>query len=170
MQSKRLDRHGVNLQVWVYYHLLNDRELTLHAWGANNPATPYWQRLLLKLLFPVLRTLIRKSFRITDANYKRSVKHIEELLGDVNAWLEDGRGSLLGGDSLNYTDFAFAAMAGLWAMPPEYGGGKADAVRIERDRAAADMRDEVEAWESSYPLAAAFTERLYKQERGSAKG
>ena len=36
----RLDRYGVNLQVWVYYHLLNDRELTLQVWGANNPATP----------------------------------------------------------------------------------------------------------------------------------
>ena len=168
--EKRLDRHGVNLQVWVYYHLLNDRELTLHAWGVNNSATPFWQRPLLRLLFPVLRTLIRKSFRITDANYQRSVKHIAELLGDINGWLEDGRGSLLGGDTLNYTDFAFAAMAGLWVMPPEYGGGKADAVRIERDRAAAGMRADIEAWESNYPLAAAFTERLYKEERGTAKG
>ncbi len=167
--EKRLDRHGVNLQVWIYYHLLNDRELTLHAWGANNPATPFWQRQVLKLLFPVLRKLIRTSFRITDANYQRSVTHIEELLGDVNSWFEDGRRSLLGGETLNYTDFAFAAMAGLWVMPPGYGGGKADAVRIERDRAAEGMQKDINAWESSYPLAVAFTERLYKEERGAAK-
>jgi glutathione S-transferase len=168
--EQRLDRHGVNLQVWVYYHLLDDRELTLHAWGANNPATPFWQRPLLKLLFPVLRTLIRKSFRITDANYQRSVKHIEELLEEVNGWLDDGRGSLLGGDTLNYTDFAFAAMAGLWATPPEYGGGQADAVRIERDKAPEGMGRDSEAWESGYPLAAAFAKRLYKEERGTARG
>jgi len=168
--EKRLDRHGANLQVWVYYHLLNDRELTLHAWGANNPATPFWQRPLLKLLFPVSRALIRKSFRITEASYQRSVTHISELLSDVNGWLEDGRQSLLGGDSPNYTDFAFAAMAGLWVMPPEYGGGMADAVRIERDAAAAGMVADIEAWESSAPLAAAFVERLYREERGIAKG
>ena len=166
----RLDRHGANLQVWVYYHLLKDRELTLRAWGVYDPATPFWQRPLLKLLFPVSRALIRKSFRITDENYARSVTHISELLSDVNGWLDDGRQSLLGGDSLNYTDFAFAAMAGLWLMPPEYGGGMADAVRIERANAAADMVADIEAWESSAPLAVAFVERLYREERGMATG
>ena len=166
----RLDRHGVNLQVWVYYHLLNDRDLTLHAWGANNPATPYWQRPLLRLLFPVLRTLIRRSFQITDANYQRSVEHIKKLLGEMNDLLEDGRLSLLGGDSLNYTDLAFAAMTGLWLMPEEYGGGKADAVRIEKDTAPAGMLADAEDWESSYPLAVSFVERLYKEQRGAARG
>lgn len=168
--ESRIDRYGVNLQVWVYYHLLNDRDLTLHAWGANNPATPYWQRPVLRLLFPVLRALIRKSFRITDANYQGSVAHIKELLSDANGWLEDGRKSLLGGDSLNYTDFEFAAMTGLWLMPPEYGGGKADAVRFERDTAPAGMLADVEDWEASYPLATAFVERLYREQRGTARG
>jgi len=36
----KLDRYGANLQVWVYYHLLGDRELTLHAWGGNDPRFP----------------------------------------------------------------------------------------------------------------------------------
>jgi glutathione S-transferase len=165
----RLDRYGVSLQVWVYYYLLDDRELTLHAWGANNPVTPFWQRQALRLLFPVLSFLIRKSFRITDANFERSVARIEELLGDANSRLEDGRGSLLGGAELNYTDIAFAAMTGLWLMPPEYGGGKADAVRIERDRAPAEMLRDIEAWESAYNRAAAFVERLYSEERGATR-
>lgn len=163
----RLDRYGANLQVWVYYHLLQDRELTVHAWGANNPATPFWQRRLLPLLFPLLRFLIRTSFRITDAHYERAVSHIEALLGELNQALEDERGSLLGGDTHNYTDFAFAAMTGLWLMPPEYGAGKADAVRIERDRAPEAMRSDIERWCKAYPLAVAFVERLYSEERNT---
>lgn len=161
----RLDRVGVNLQVWVYYHLLNDRKLTLHAWGADNPATPSWQRTVLRLLFPLLRFLIKKSFRITAANYERAVSHIEKMLNDANDWLDDGRKSLLGGDALNYTDIAFAAMTGLWLMPPQYGGGKADAVRIERDEAPAGMQRDIEAWCSEYPRAVAFVERAYAEER-----
>jgi glutathione S-transferase len=161
----RLDRLGVNLQVWVYYHLLDDRELTLHAWGADNPATPIWQRKILRPLFPLLRFLIRKSFRISEASYERSVERIEELLGEVNGWLEDGRKSLLGGDTLNYTDLAFAAMSGLWLMPPEYGGGKADAVRIGRDKAPAGMRQDIESWITDYSRVTVFVERVYAEER-----
>lgn len=160
-----LDRYGVSLQIWVYYHLLDDRELTLKAWGAKNPATPPWQRPLLRVLFPVLRFLIRKSFRITDASYARAVASIEERLGEANAWLEDGRKSLLGGEALNYTDIAFAAMSGLWLMPPGYGGGKAEAVRINRDEAPEAMRQDVESWQANYPRAVSFVERLYAEER-----
>ena len=145
--------------------MLEDRELALHAWGANSPATPFWQRQLLKPLFPVLRILIRKSFRITDANYARAVSHIEALLEEANGWLEDGRASLLGDDEPNYTDFAFAAMTGLWMMPPGYGAGKAEHVRIERHRAPAGMREEVESWEARYANVARFVERLYREER-----
>ena len=164
----RLDRYGVNLQVWAYYHLLNDRELTLHVWGANNPATPFWQRPTLKLLFPVLRILIRKSFRITDENYARAVARIEELLDETNNRLQDGRRSLLGGDALNYTDIAFAAMTGLWLQPAAYGGGKADAVRLEHDRAPAGMQKDIEVWRSGYARVAEFVERLYVEERKHA--
>jgi len=163
--ESRLDRYGVNLQVWIYYHLLDDRELTLRAWGGDNPATPSWQRQALKLLFPVLRLLIRKSFRITEASYQRAVSHIDELLAEVSSRLDDGRKSLLGGDARNYTDFAFAAMTGVWLMPPGYGGGKADAVRIERDRAPADMQRDIAAWLSAYPASASFVEQLYAEER-----
>ena len=161
----RLDRYGVNLQVWVYYHLLDDRSLTLQVWGANNPATPYWQRPLLKLLFPLLRLLIRKSFRITDDNYARAVLRIEELLGEVDEKLADGRKSLLGGDGLNYTDIAFAAMSGLWLTPAGYGAGKADAVRIDPEMAPAGMLKDIEVWTSGYSRVTAFVQHLYAEER-----
>jgi hypothetical protein len=33
--ERDLDRYAVNLQGWIYFHLLADRALTLHAWGAD---------------------------------------------------------------------------------------------------------------------------------------
>ncbi|MCZ6774298.1 MAG: glutathione S-transferase domain-containing protein [Proteobacteria bacterium] len=163
--EQRLDRHGVNLQVWIYYRILADRETALHAWGVNNPLVPLWQRQLLRLLFPILATLVRRAFSINDVNFARSVGYIEELLADLNSELMDGRESLLGGAELNYTDIAFASMTGLWLMPAGFGGGKADNVRIERDRVPAPMRSDIEAWESAYPRAVAFVEGLYSEER-----
>lgn len=163
--EQRLDRYGVSLQVWVYYHLLHDRDLALHAWGADNPATPAWQRAVLRVLFPLLAALIRFSFKINDTNYARAVAHIENLLSDIDADLVDGRRSLLGDKDINYTDLGFAAFTGLWLMPVGYGGGKADAVRIERDRAPAGMRIDIERWLDAFPRAASWVEALYESRR-----
>ena len=163
--ERRLDKLGVSLQVWVYYRILDERELTLHAWGANHPATPIWQQVLLKVLYPLLRAQIRASFRINDESFARSVANIEATLADMNAELLDGRQSLLGGDEPNYTDFTFAAITGLWLMPPGYGGGKAEAVRIERDQMPEPMSMDVEAWEAANPRAVEFVNRLYAEQR-----
>ena len=161
----QIDRCGVSLQVWVYFHILDERELTLHAWGVNNPDIPAWQRLSLKLLYPLLRFLIRKSFRITKANHEKSVSRISGLLSDVELKLSDGRKTILGGDKLNFTDFSFAAIMGLWVQPEGYGGGKADTVLIDRDLWPVGMIDEIESWSNSYPLSTAFIEELYRNER-----
>jgi glutathione S-transferase len=163
--ERKLDTYGRCLQVWVYYHLLHHRDLTLHAWGANNPATPAWQRGMLRLLFPLLAALIRFSFKINDTNFARAVARIEDLLSDVEANLADGRNSVLGGESINYTDIAFASFTGLWLMPEGYGGGKADAVRIERDRRPESMRSDVERWVDAFPRAVTFVETLYQLRR-----
>jgi glutathione S-transferase len=163
--EQKIDRCGVDLQVWVYSHILDDRELTLHAWGIANPAIPAWQRLTLKLNFPLLRFLIRKSFRITPGHYARAVTHIEALLAEVESLLSDGRKSILGGDALNFTDITFCAIMGLWLQPPGYGAGKADTVRIDPARQPQQMAGEIETWSRNYPLAKNFIEKLYADER-----
>ncbi|MFC1720621.1 glutathione S-transferase N-terminal domain-containing protein [Pseudomonadota bacterium] len=163
--EQKIDRCGVDLQVWVYYHILGDRELTMHAWGVSNPAIPAWQRLVLKLTYPLLRFLIRKSFRITSAHHEKAVSHIEALLADVETRLSDGRKSLLGGEIINYTDLAFCAIMGLWLQPRGYGGGKADTVRIDRAQCPPQMASQIEAWSQGYPLATEFIETLYAGQR-----
>jgi len=163
--ENRLDRYGRNLQVWVYYHLLHDRGLTLHLWGADDPHVPAWQRLTLRALFPLLAALIRRSFSISDEHYAKAVLHIDELLVSIDMQLADGRRSILGGDTINYTDIAFAAFSGLWMQADGYGGGKADASRIEIEQMPTKMRADVERWMQDYPKARALVRRMYAEER-----
>lgn len=166
--ERRIDRSGVNLQVWVYHHILNDRDLTQHAWGCHDPSVPGWQRLTLRLLFPLLRFLMRYAFRISAERHAKAVKRISELLAEVDERLADGRNSILGGETVNYTDISFAAIMGLWLMPPEYGGGRAKAVRIEFDRCPPAMQREIEQWKMDHPRAVAFIEGLYRDRRRQA--
>lgn len=163
--EQRLDRYGTSLQIWIYHHVLDVRELALHAWGANSPKVPIWQRGLLRLLFPLLAFLIRRSFRITPASYEKACHHIEELLAEIDTKLADGRASILGGDAINYTDYQFAAFTGLWLQPEGYGGGKADNVRIERSQAPNPMRADIERWVEDYPKAVSWVQRMYAEQR-----
>ena len=163
--EQRIDRYGAKLQVWVYFHVLDDRDLTLHLWGANNPDTPRLQRLALRILYPLQVFLIRRSFRINDESYERARTAISELLGDVEKLLADGRLSLLGGDELNYTDFAFAAISGVWLWPDGYGAGRADGVRPDPGSEPLRMRQDIAQWIEAYPAAVDWIRQLYADER-----
>ena len=165
--EKTLDRLGVHLQRWVYYRILDDRELTLSAWGVDDPGLPIWQRQLLRLLFPLQSALIRRAFRIGDESFAASVAAIEETLADIEARLDDGAHSLLGDAEPNYTDFALAAMVGLWLMPDGYGGEAARHVRLSRERLPEPMRMDVESWAAAYPRVVDFVTRLYRDERAA---
>ena len=161
--EQRIDRCGVSLQVWIYYHLLDAPDLCKEAWGVKSEAIPVWQRKLVDILFPVQALMIRKAFRVNESNYRKSCERIEALLAETENLLADGRRSILGGDAVNYTDFAFAAIQGLWLQPPGYGGGAG--IRIGRSRAPAAMRQDTERWIEDYPRATTFIEAMYASER-----
>jgi glutathione S-transferase len=163
--EKRLDRYGKDMQVWVYYHILDDRKLTQHAWGCNSPAIPAWQRYLVIAIFPVLRFFIRTAFRITDTHYHKSVEHIEQILAEMDTLLADGRKSILGDGSVNYVDITFASLSALWVQPTQFGKGKADDVRVDLEDAPAGMRADMDRWTKNYPNASEFINRLYESER-----
>ncbi len=163
--EKKIDRYGADLQVWIYYHLLLDRELTLRLWGADDPKIPWWQRALLRPLFPLMSLFIRRVFSISDEHFAKAGEHIDQTLGDVDTRLADGRLSILGGDEMNFVDITFAALSGLWLQPDNYGGGKADRSRVARNKLPAPMREDIERWIEDYPRAASFVARLYDQER-----
>ena len=163
--ERRLDRYGIDLQIWLYYHLLDDRELTLHAWGVNNPAVAVWQRFVIRILYPLQAFLIRRSFRLDRARYEKSMRSIEGLLEDMDTCLADGRAFIEGGETMDFTDIAFAAMCGVWLQPEAYAGGKAEAVRLHRERMPRPMQDDIRRWTEDYPRVLAFVERLYAEHR-----
>ena len=165
--ERRIDRCGVNLQVWIYYHLLGDAKLCKHAWGVDSEAIPRWQRKLVDLLYPLQAFMIRKSFRVNESNYRKSCEHIESLLSETEAALADGRCSILGGDEINYTDITFAAIQGAWLQPAEYGGGAG--IRIERASAPPAMQHDIERWIAAFPRTSNFIEALYASERNKGK-
>jgi glutathione S-transferase len=161
--ERRIDHCGVSLQVWIYYHLLDAPALCKHAWGVDSDAIPAWQRKLVGVLFPLQALMIRKAFRVNEAHYGKSCERIETLLAETEAKLADGRRSILGGETINYTDLAFAAIQGAWLQPEAYGGGAG--IRIERSRAPAAMRRDIERWIGDYPRVSRFIEDLYAEER-----
>jgi glutathione S-transferase len=163
--EKKIDRCGLYLQQWIYYHLLLDKELTLRLWGANNADTPGWQRALMRLLFPLSAAYLRYALAISEERYASAAEHIEALLSEVDTLLADGRRSILGGDEVNYVDITFAAIMGLWRQPANYGGGAADAVRVPANQLPAPMRVDVERWTDDYPRANDFIVRLFAEER-----
>jgi len=164
--EQAFDRYGRNLQVWVYYHVAQDKDLLLHVWGVNSPLVPAWQRVVVRVARPLLVFLIRKSFRITQENYERAVERIETLLSDIDTRLADGRTSILGEERINYTDITFAALTGVWLMPKNYGAGKADAVRFEHEQLPARMKADIARWREDYPRATTYVLDLYANERG----
>jgi glutathione S-transferase len=163
--ERKLERYGRNLQAWIYYYLSRDRDLTLHLWGANSSLVPAWQRQALRIVFPLLAALVRYSFAVNKEHYEKSVLHIEGLLSYIDTQLADGRQSILGGDMINYTDLAFAALSGLWMQSQGYGGGKADGCRIDREQLPAEMRADIERWIEDHPKATMYVTRLYAEER-----
>jgi len=164
--ERRIDSCGVSLQVWIYYHLLEVPDLCKEAWGLHSEAIPGWHRRLIGILFPLQAFMIRKVFRVTETNYRKSCERIEALLAETEAALADGRRSILGGDTVNYTDLAFAAIQGVWLQPAQYGGGAG--IRIEKSRAPDAMRADIERWIEDYPRVTTFIEDLYATQRNEA--
>lgn len=162
--EKTIDRSGVDLQVWVYYHVLRDKELALRLWGGDDPQTPFWQRTLARLMFPVMRMFLRRTFGIDGAHYAKAIEHIDKLLTDVEARLADGRSYLMG-DELSYIDITFAAMSGLWLQPENYGGGVAEHCRVAPESLPAAMRADTDRWREKFPRAVEFVSTLYEKER-----
>ena len=163
--EERIDRCGADLQVWVYYHLLGHRDLTLRAWGVDEPRIPAWQRFALKLVYPLQAVLIRRAFQISDRHHQRAVSHLDKLMGEVEQLLADGRGSILGGDEPNFSDFTYASIMGLWLQPGAYGGGQAENVKVPREDFPEPMQREIESWIERFPHNVALIEKLYSDFR-----
>lgn len=159
-----LDRYGADLQRWVYFHIIDERDVVLHAWGTHDERVPAWQRNLAPILYPLSRTLIRRAFRISPKGYKRSVEAIEELLQRVEARINE-HGSPSGERELNYVDITFCALSALWAWPDEFAGDGAAAVRPDESLQPAAMATDIDRWRTRFPACTTFIESTYSKHR-----
>ena len=62
----RFDEYGVDLQRWIYSHILSHKQATLRIWGHNDPTLPVWQRTTLTVLYPLLRLFMQRVFRLSQ--------------------------------------------------------------------------------------------------------
>lgn len=167
--EQQIDRYGVLLQQWIYHHILNDRELSLYVWGVRDSRLPLWQRAAAVILFPLLKLLMRRAFRLGAGRHEKTVARIEEFLQGIEQRLADERSDLLASGRSGFVDISFAALSGIWVWPDQYGGGMADSVRPDDTDYPQDLRTEVQRWRAAYPRATAFVERLYASERRPAE-
>ncbi|MEM7081400.1 MAG: glutathione S-transferase family protein [Pseudomonadota bacterium] len=161
--EQTLDRYGVNLQVWVYSHMLKHPEKLDILWGLNDPNTPAFQRAFGRLVAPLLRTMIAKSFRITPGNVEKAKGFIEKLLADTESRLAQN-GHLVD-ETRSFVDYAFAGISSLWLQPEEFGGGAADNVRLGAEDMPDSLIADANEWKAAYPLSVEFMQSLYRHER-----
>ena len=163
--ERRLDGYGVQLQVWVYHHLLKDPAKCKEAWGANSAVLPAWQRWTILALYPVLEMFIRRAFQPDEEHYGRAMEQIEKVLGDAESLLADGRQTLLGGDAPDFIDLTLASLSSLWSWPENFAAGRYAADRPPVRELPYGLRVDAERWRERFPAAAAHIDRLYREER-----
>ncbi len=134
-------------------------------WWKNCDLLPAWQRRVVTFLFPLLRLLVSRAFKITDKKYAEAQKNIKAFLSEIEQQLSENSRSILSANQFDYVDIAFASISGIWLLPEGYGGGKADGVKIQHSQVPKQMRDEVEQWQQNYPKSVALIHRLYEQRK-----
>jgi glutathione S-transferase len=161
--EQHLDRAlGEQVRRWTYQRLFGNTALTLQVWGANEPAIPAWQRLLLRPLRPLLERAVRRMLRINAASAERALERTRAVFDEVDARLADGRRYLLG-DTPCFADITFASLGALAVLPGEYGGGHLATRFPEVDTLPEPWRAEVRAFRER--PAGQFILRMYREER-----
>lgn len=161
--EQHLDRElGEQVRRWAYFRLFDHRALTLQMWGFSEPAVPRWQRMLLPVLRPLLRTAVRHMLYVTPATALRALERTRAVFDEIDARLADGRRYLLG-DALSYVDITFASLGALAVLPEGYGGGALATRFPPADTLPPAWRDEVRKFRDR--PAGQFILRLYREER-----
>jgi glutathione S-transferase len=102
---------------WAYSALLPVRSIMV---GPLSRDCPWYQRLFVWLLYPLVALLIRRGLQVPE-DAQGQLDEIRATFDEIDAMLADGR-TFLVGDRPTILDFGFAAMAVPVVWPPEYRG------------------------------------------------
>ncbi len=145
---------GPHSRRWAYAQVLPHRGLLRQMMSRG---VPRLEAALLALIMPVIVPTIRSAFRVTPDSAERSLQRVNEVFGEVDEHLSDGRAFLVGG-RFTAADLSFAALASPVLLPVACGASY-PAV----DAVPATMRDEVMRLRGT--AAGAFGLRLYAGQR-----
>ncbi|HEY0715416.1 MAG TPA: glutathione S-transferase N-terminal domain-containing protein [Polyangia bacterium] len=110
------EKFGPHVRRLAFFHALPSRRYVLDLAGEG---LPWWERALLGVAYPVLRTAIERGLRIDAAGAARSAARVEEVFAEVGRRLADGRPFLVG-NTFTAADLTFAALASPLLRPPEH--------------------------------------------------
>jgi glutathione S-transferase len=155
-------RLGNDVRVWVYARIFQRRDLMLRTWGVEDTRIPVWQRVLLRAIAPVLRLAVRNMLGVSPSRAAQAYERTCESFDRVDALLADGRRYLMG-ETLTFVDIAFASLAALAVLPPEYAGRSLPGRRVTTDDIDPEWRALVEGFRAR--PAGQLVLRLYREER-----
>ncbi|HRI66389.1 MAG TPA: glutathione S-transferase family protein [Polyangium sp.] len=109
---------GPATRLWVYTHLLPNKELSLTI---VEHSVPRYQALIGKAMFGVVRGMMAWRLDMKAGAEVSSLKDIHTIFDEVAERLADGRRYLIA-DRFTAADLTFASLAAVLLLPPEYGG------------------------------------------------
>jgi glutathione S-transferase len=150
------ERLGPHTRRWAYFHLLPMRDLTLQMTRAGAPKI---EHAALTVLFPLARKMMQRAMKITPKGAERSRQKIDEVFGEVEKRLADGRKFLVG-DGLSAADITFASLAAVVLLPEQYA-----ATLPKLEELPEEAQVHIRAWRE-HP-AGQFAIRLFRDHRRS---
>ncbi len=161
----RMNAYAVDMRRCVYHVLLPHRSDMLRLWGAHDPTLPRWQRVFMRVFYPLMRLFVVRGLGVNEAEVAKSRERARVFLRDMEERLASG-GPVLRRGPLHSIDFQLAAASAIWVQPPQFGGPwYAEHYAIRRETWPEDARRELEALEAEFPHTTAWTRKLYAEER-----
>jgi len=163
--ERRMNLYAEDVRRYVYLVVLPHRREMLRMWGAEDPALPRWQRLLMRAAYPLLKGFTVRGLQVNAEKAQESAVRARAFLTEMEERLQDG-GPVLRRGPLHSIDLQLAATCAIWVRPPEFGGPWFAAhYDIPVDAAPDEIRRELEAWQVEFPHTAAYVRKLYAEER-----
>ena len=159
----QMDKYGEHVRRWGYYYILEEPAACKRFWGLYQDEVPKWQRRLLTILFPFLRSILKRLLRINEKGAAKSLNKVLAMYDQMDQRLSDGRAYLLGGEEPSFVDLTWASLSSVILMPEQYGGGAIEESRPQLSLVPETARKVIE--ELRQRPAGAFALKMYHEIR-----